>query len=373
MHLSDGTLRRSLDEPFVLDEVHRRHLEACPRCTRRGDAIRAESQGVTALFAAVAIPEVDTGAALRGAHARLPEVEVRRPGRRSWLRDPRRRARVTRRSAATLAVAGACVALVGAGAAGGFITIFQPEQFTPVTVSAADAASLQELASYGDVSGIPNLTLTPVSRAEAQALTGVTPADLSSLPPGIPNAPTYAVVSGGTVSFTFDEAKAQAAAQRAGATLPPMPAAIDGSTLQLTLPSVLVEAYGVDLGHLLQSPDQALGQQGLLVVASELPRVTSTGASAGQIEDYLLAQPGFPADLASEIRAISDPSTTLPIPIPLSLASTQTVSVDGAPGLLIGDQTGIGSLVLWQKGGVVRAVAGSVSADGVLRVADQIG
>ena len=122
-----------------------------------------------------------------------------------------------------------------------------------------------------------------------------------------------------------------------------------------------------------EDTDAAGRSEGMVIVASRLPTVSSTGASAAQIEQYLLAQPGVPAALAAEIRAIGDPSTTLPIPIPVSLASAQQVSIDGAPGLLIGDQTGAGSLVLWQQGGVVHAVAGSLSSDQVMKVADQIG
>jgi hypothetical protein len=181
------------------------------------------------------------------------------------------------------------------------------------------------------------------------------------------------VINGGTVTFTFDRSKAQAAAERDGATLPPMPANIEASTLQLIIPSALVESYGIDIGQLVSGGTSSLDGQGLVIVAALLPRATSTGASAAQVEDYLLAQPGVPADLAAELHAIGNPSSTLPIPIPVSLASAQAVSVDGAAGLLIGDQTGVGSLVLWQHGRVVYAVLGSVSSGEVLDVAESIG
>ena len=392
MHLSDGTLRRTLDEPHALDAVRRRHLDACPRCRRRADALRADSDRVAAVLTAPVAPP-DTVAALRRVQARLSDPARHPAVRPRWLRDPRRRARVTRWSAAALGAAALGAVLVGAGAAQGFITIFQPEQLAPVAISAADVSSLQDLASYGNVSGIPSLTLTPTSRQGAQQATGIEPPQPPALPAGLPSTPTYAVIAGGTVTFNFDRTKAAAAAQRDGATLPPMPADIGDSTLQLNLPSALVEIYGTGLGQLLPQsagiaatagggPDAAQASAGdlsgdgtpsLAIVAARVPTVSSTGVSAAGIEAYLLAQPSVPAGLAAEIRALADPATTLPVPIPISLASAQTVSIDGARGLLIGDQTGAGSLVLWEHDGVVYAVVGTVTSSQVLDVADQIG
>ena len=393
MHLSDGTLRRSVDERHALDAVRRRHLEACSRCRRRAELLQADSQRVAAFLTAAAIPAPDTAAALRGLYARLPEPEREPVARPRWLRDPRRRARATRWSATALGAASVGVVLVGAGAAQGFITIFQPEQLAPVAVSAADVSSLQELASYGEVSGVPTLTLTPTSRQGALQATGIDPPQLSALPSGLPSTPAYDVIGGGTVTFTFDPARAAAAALAHGATLPPMPADVGHSTLQLTLPSALVEIYGTGLSQLLPrsaasaapagtGPDVGAGSSGdlsavgtpsLAIVAARLPVVSSTGVSAARIEAYLLAQPAVPAGLAAEIHALADPATTLPVPIPISLATSETVSVDGARGLLIGDETGAGSLVLWEHDGVVYAVVGTVTSGQVLDVADQIG
>ena len=197
MHLSDGTLRRSIDEPHALDAVRRRHLGACPRCRRRAEVLRAHSQRVTAVLSAELIPPPDTGAALRRVHVRLSAPDRKPAVRPRWLHDPRRRARVTRWSTAAVGALAVSAALVGAGVAQGFITIFQPTQVVPIAVTGADIASLQELASYGDVSGVPALTLTPVTRAEAQSLTGVTPPGPTNLPRGSPPPPPMTCSTGG--------------------------------------------------------------------------------------------------------------------------------------------------------------------------------
>ena len=423
MHLSDGTLRRWVDEPFTLDPPARRHLDTCPRCGRRAEEIRSDRDLAMAVVAAQPLPPPDRDRALARLRARLADAGSgvrRRAGRSSdrhrasrvarWLSDPRRGARIARRYSSVVGATALVAVLVGAGVASGFITIFQPRQFAPVAVSISDLSSLQELASYGDVSGVPGLTFTPGSWDQARSATGVSLPQHVTLPSGIPSTPGYAVLSGGTISFTFDLSKAEAAARQVGATLPPMPAGMNGSTLRLTVPSAFVETYGFDAGLLLggaasvpgesqagsmtaiaasssagpagsPAPGTAppvsaipgLSQGALAIVACRLPSVASNGATAAEIEDYLLAQPAIPAGLADEIRAIGDPSQTLPVPVPISFASAQTVSIDGATGLLVGDQTGVGSVVVWQHGGVVYAVLGTVSASEVLGVADQVG
>ena len=73
--------------------------------------------------------------------------------------------------------------------------------------------------------------------------------------------------------------------------------------------------------------------------------------------------------MASEIRAIGDPTQTIPVPIPVDLASGSSVTINGARGLLIGDSTGLGSAVLWQHNGVVYAVAGTLTTNQVLGIA----
>ena len=58
-----------------------------------------------------------------------------------------------------------------------------------------------------------------------------------------------------------------------------------------------------------------------------------------------------------------------PVPIPIDLASASTVNINGAQGLLIGDSTNLGSVVLWQHNGVVNVVAGTVSSEEALGIA----
>jgi hypothetical protein len=177
-------------------------------------------------------------------------------------------------------------------------------------------------------------------------------------------------VNGTVVSFTFLAQLAREAAARSGGQLPAMPAGLDGSTLTVSINPALVISYGLDAAALYQGGG-TLPSSGsaIVVVASRAPTVSSTGVTVEQLESYLLSVPGIPPGVASEIRAIRDPEQTVPIPIPIDLASASTISVNGSAGLLIGDSTGLGSVVLWEHGGIVYVVAGTVSTAEALGVA----
>jgi len=77
-----------------------------------------------------------------------------------------------------------------------------------------------------------------------------------------------------------------------------------------------------------------------------------------------------PPDIAAQIRAIKDPSSTLPIPIPKGLATTGQVQVNGVQGLLIKAVLGAG--VVWQENGVIYAVGGQLTPDQVLAIATSL-
>jgi hypothetical protein len=88
------------------------------------------------------------------------------------------------------------------------------------------------------------------------------------------------------------------------------------------------------------------------------------------MEDYLLSLPGISPGLAGAVRALKDPTTTLPIPVPIEYASSKTVSVQGVQGVLVGDNTGAGAGVVWIKNNLVYAVAGPLKEADVLSVAN---
>ena len=106
-----------------------------------------------------------------------------------------------------------------------------------------------------------------------------------------------------------------------------------------------------------------------MIAESVRPAASTNGATLQQLEDFLVAQPGVSPQLAAEIRAIGNASSTLPIPVIAGLMTSQTISIDGVQGVVTGDSTGLGSAVIWEKNGVVYAVGGLLSQNEVLDIA----
>lgn len=365
-HLSDGLLRRVIDDPLILGAADRRHFEGCDVCQARFAAIAGDHQAIVQMLASPT-PPVDPGAGLlaleeRGIQRRAPLPPVVRT---LAARVQINRAPVIRTLAAAAIAAALVVGMVATGAASNLLTIFEPKQVTAVPVTVTELQGLPDLSAYGTIKVIAQPELQSVADAQAAAVQAhLRVLQPAALPATVTGSPGFAVLSQGSGSFTFSAARARATAQREGKPLPAMPANIDGSSLYLTIGPAVIESFGAGATE---------GQMPSLVIAQAwVPTVQSTGVSVRQLEDYLLAQPGISPQLAAQIRAIGDPSQTLPIPIPVSLATSHPVRVQGVQGLAIGDATGLGSAVVWVKDGVVYAVGGTLTEDQVLQVANAL-
>ncbi|MGH2443828.1 MAG: hypothetical protein ACRDFX_11805 [Chloroflexota bacterium] len=361
-HLDDGSLRRMVDEPFSLADTLRSHYETCSRCKERFASIADD-----AVFAAGKLTSqphaVNAGAALAAVRARAqrPPAEHARWSRR--VRDAGIR-RPLSGLVAALVVASAIIWTPAGSLAQNFINVFQPQQVAPLQISLSDFESLQGLAKYGTVSSPPSVSSQHAQNAaQASQLSGITVLAPASLPAEVSAAPSYEVLSKESASFTFSAAKATAAAAAAGKTIPPMPAGIDGSTLNVTGGPVVLTLYrAAGKGSIPQ----------LIIGEMKSPTITTSGVSAAELETYILSLPNVSPQLAAEIRALGDPTSTLPIPIPSSGASSHAVTVDGVQGVAIADSSGLGSGVVWEKSGTVYGLAGPLSPDQVLAVANSL-
>jgi hypothetical protein len=364
-HLSEGTLRRKVDDQDALTASDARHYATCTECQSRVAAF-ADDARVAAGLLAVPDMKVDVGSALKrvqSAPAAKPSFGIRLPLMRPAMRP----------ILGGFAAAAVLVLLIGTGIAQDLIAVFSPSTITPVPISVADLQSLSGLSTYGTLSWTtkPQPQLV-TSAAEAASVSGLTVPVVASLPKGVSTTVTYAAMPQAVGVFTFDAAKANAAAAAAGKTLPPMPSGMDGSTLTVTVGPAVVEIFGeMKAGSTSDPTNLPLPQ--LVVAESTAPLVTSSHASALEIEDYLLKQPGISPKLAAAIRAVGDPTKTLLIPIPIEYATSTTVHVQGVDGVALGDNTGLGAAVIWIKNGLVYGIAGTLKQDVVVDVANHLG
>jgi len=322
--------------------------------------IDAAAREVRETFA-VETPAVDPRQALMTVRRRVAAGDV--PARDRWMGMRWHPARFLGSAGAMATLAGAVVLTPIGGWAHNFFTIFQPQQIQAVSVTTDQLRSLPDLNRFGTVSAPKSAPMhTYASAAAAAAAAGMSVPVPATLPAGVASSVKYHVMPGATGSFTFSAAKATAWAKASGKALPPMPAHVDGSTLRVTLNSTEVAIY--------QASGDAM--PGLVIGEMRAPLATSTGASVRELENYVLGLPGVSPQLASELRAVNDPTSTLPLLIPVDRAHSHTVLVQGVHGVAVGDNTGVGTAVLWEKRGVVYGVGGTISESTALDVANHL-
>ncbi len=406
-HLDDGLLRRWLDEAnrgFTLSQADQAHLAQCAHCQGRLADLQATASFVGAALADP-VPPVDptlafarlreraadegrTAQARSSSVLRLPSsvllermLPVTQQGlMRRWLKPAT--------AVAALAALLLAVMYTPLGSyAQGILNLFTPKQFVAVPVTPQQMRTIPNLEGYGDMRSIQEPTTRQVASAvEAAQAAGLTLVQPRYLPSGLTtDQALYTLMGGGQAEFTFRAAKAAQTAGQRGQTLPPMPANVDGSTLHVTIPTGVTTVYGDP--SVLNAANkaelrQAQGPRGpaaklvnssfLVVVQMRAPTVTSSGATLEEIKTYLLSQPGIDPQLVASLGAITDPTSMLPIPIPVNEYNSHPVTVQGGQGLFVGDSSGLGSGVVWQKEGVVYAVGGAFTETEVLRIANSL-
>jgi hypothetical protein len=366
-HVPSPVLRRLVDEPLAVPDRDRRHLAGCDRCQAESSEVAANAGLAARLLAAPAgVADVDLEWIML--QERLRELDAPgRPAARAPRRMPRRFVKL---SLGTGTAVAAGVVALGVGAAAALNSIYAPTHVAPVTISPADLAAVENIAglsgaqmsgglplsgsrqlAFGEVSWTSAGRPQQVSSiARASALTHLAFSAPASLPAGVGSANGIAVAAQVTATVRFNAS--------AGPT-------IGGSTLEITVGPAIVVQYG-----------SRTGQDGLTTLAVAVmarPTATSTGATASQLEAFLLSRPGLPPGLAQELRLLGSPGTTLPVPVPSGMTAQQ-LKIGGAPAVLITAPSGVASGVVWEsRDGVVHGVGGLLDSGDVLGVARQIG
>ena len=393
-HLSSEVLRRYVDDADSLLSYEKEHVLGCARCRAR-----LESSYENARVSAQALSlddDVDVGFARHTLSTRLFDAG-RRPAAIDHVKTNQLNlagfgtTNVARWSAAAIVLAAAAVLLTATPLriyAQNFLTIFQPQQFHAVGLTATDISRLRalpDLEAFGSMHGTPHPHFTEFTDLQKAAnASGTAIAQAAYLPPSIPSLRSYHVSKAVSASFTFSAAKTRAFARRKGITLPPMTSRLNGATLTASVGPVVVQVAGrqrtIDVnrarGHrpfqVNERDLRSLPADAIVITQAQAPTVVSSGATVSEIESYLLSIPGVPADLAAQIRSIRDLNQTVPVPYRIDKETAQKVTVQGMQGLLVGDNTGVGSGVVWQKNGTVYGVAGPFTASEILKVANSL-
>lgn len=334
---SDARLRTHVD---VDDSDVAAHLAECGSCAQSVAAARDDAQFAAQAIAGLDGPveQIDVDGALASA---LPPPAAL-SDRRGRLRAP---ASVAAGLVAVLVAALVVLTPTGRQAAADFLASFRSERLQVVTFDPDQPmAELEGLGEIVEVDADEPRQVEVDGPREAAAVAGFEPARATSLPDDARLEHTTASTPT-TVRLTFRAEQA-----------PELPSALDGAQLVASVPGAVVSQYVV-------------GQDVLVVAEAGQLEVDARGADLGQIREYLLSRPEVPQDLARQLLAIDDWTTTLPIPVPVDEIAWRDTTVAGQPAFVLEDPMGSG--LLWQRDGRIHAVGGSgIDADALREIAD---
>jgi hypothetical protein len=386
-----GEWRAWLDQP---DSDLATHLASCSACTSTVADLREGAEVAGSALNVVAPRQLPSHDDVELARARfqwrqrrvaaavidLPIQEEQRPVS-LWERV----STPWRIAASGLAAALALSVLVtftpqGQTAAAGFLSQFRSQQLAVVEISPQSQAELQRtLNSLGNLGTVrsPGGTVArggavvprspephAVSLADASREVGfplLTP-DPAALPASVNRTPEVQVIPAMEFRFTFDKAKAASYYRANGNPNISLPDKFDGASLVVSTPAAALLQYSDRDSH------QALivGQAGLLVVNVE------GKVSLDEMRDFLLGLPGLPKDTVDQLKRIRNWDQTLPLPVPIDQINWKHETFKGNPGVLLNDNTGAGSAAVWQAGGHLYGVAGTLKANDLKRVAESL-
>ena len=147
----------------------------------------------------------------------------------------------------------------------------------------------------------------------------------------------------------------------------PWPKGVDQLTFGLDTPAAVATIYGDE------ATKQGFGIVQMAVLDSDVPGAGPQLTLPDELDvtafrAAVLGLPGLPADTVAQVQAVQDWERTLIIPVPNN-ATSKPVTIKGKDGLLILDGEGRGSLLIWQRDGMLFAVGGTLTEDEIMDLA----
>jgi len=389
-----GVWRAWLDREVDAAQLEE-HLAKCPGCRGVVALLREDDDHVRAAFALLSPGQTGLPSTADVAVARerlewqrrrsTPELSPRHsqepiPMFLSRISTPWRIAASAVAAAVALSIL-VSVTPEGRALAAGFLAQFRSQQVTAIEVTPQSQTeimrTLNALGNLGTVNmpggqtGRPEAAIRNASEqaktatlAEASQAIGFkleTP-DPALLPTGVDKTPRVQVMPSSQIRFTFDKAKASNYLKSTGHEVT-VPDKFDGATLVVSIPSAALLQYGNG------SSKEALivGQAGELVVDVE------GKVKLDEMRDFLLSLPGLPPTVVNQLKQIKTWNQTLPIPVPVDQMNWQSTDFHGNnQGLLLNDNSGVGSAAIWYESGRMYGVAGSLKATELRHIADSL-
>lgn len=269
--------------------------------------------------------------------------------------------------AAALALTFALATPEGQAVAAGFLAQFRSQRLAIVTFDPTQARQtglfrFEQLGSVKNNQPQRPAEIANVQEAVSKAGFPVLQPDPATLPAGVARTPNVRFSPASETRLTFDKQKARTYFDSINRKDLALPEKMHGASLVVALPPIVVLEYA----NSENKPGVMVGQ------AREVQVGVDGNASLDEVRSFLLNMPNLPPELARQLRSIQDWTSTLPIPVPVDKMTWQETTVNGAPGYILNDNTGLGSGVIWQRDGRIIGVAGPLKATDLRRIAESL-
>jgi hypothetical protein len=284
-------------------------------------------------------------------------------------------------AAASIAVVGFAFTLPPVQAAAeAFLDLFRVQQFTgvafdPERLRGLETSGLSPEAIFGAVEPLtpPPQPVSYATAADAGAAAGIR----VRTPAWLPNGYSSTGIMGSSemaARITINTAGLQAVLDTLGLPDVELPEGFDGQTATVRVPPVVTQTF---VNRDFVGRDGEVIERSVHVIQAQSPDVSfPAGVDLSKLAYAGLRVLGMSRDEAYRMSVTIDWRTTLIVPVPAKALAYRPINVAGNEGLLIeglaaGERLP-GGVLMWSSGGETFAVAGAVSGDELLEIAQTL-
>jgi len=265
-------------------------------------------------------------------------------------------------------------------AAEAFLDLFRVKQFTgvafdPERLQSLESSGLNPEAIFGAVEPLtpPQQPVSYATAADAGAAAGIRVRTPAWVPNGYSSTGFMASSEMGA-RITINTAGLQAVLDTLGLPDVELPQGLDGQTATVRLPPVVTQTF---VNRDFVGRDGEVIERSVHVIQAQSPDVSfPAGLDLSKLAYAGLRVLGMSRDEAYRMSVTIDWRTTLIVPVPSKALAYRPINVAGNEGLLIeglaaGERLP-GGVLMWSAGGETFAVAGPVSGEELLEIAQTL-
>jgi len=374
MHLEEGEIRAYQDrqlEPAAAVRVES-HLEACPGCRARAEAVHEQAARVRSRLAVLDEPQScpNPAAARRKLSARLQQEHEQKERQPMWKQLTSKLSRPAWAGIALVAVLAISMAFPPVrAAANSFLQLFRVEQ---VRLLPMDTEALsQEMHSSKTLEALFTENVDVQRQGESQEVT--TFKEAAALAPfaprqltGVEGPSRFMVEPGGTMTFKVDLEMARAALREMGRSDIQLPDSLEGAVVKMEVPVTVTTIIGECALPEPQDPDTQSSRPYRPIECTTFTQAPSPSISAPpeldlvQMGEIYLQVLGMSEEEAKLYAASVDWATTLVMPVPQNgRGEFEEIAVDGVQGLFIASEYSDNFSLMWVKDGTLYLLTGT--------------